>query len=265
MNIPAAGDPLPIPPFEMRQLVGPTDEVAFDNITGDPILDVPESHFDAVLDFGCGCGRLARQMMMQRVRPRRYLGFDLHPGMVRWCQDNLSPRAPEFTFWHHDVDNFSFNPGAGKPAVLPMPAEDAAFSLMIALSVFTHTTQAHAEFYLREATRVLRPDGLLAASFFLFEKRYFPMMQDFQNALYINIEDPWNAVIFDREWLETSLYNLGLGVVRATPPGVRGFQWLLHIRRLSSEWPTVKLTEDRAPFGRMPPPIPIMRPDLVGR
>ena len=27
------------------------------------------------------------------------------------------------------------------------------------------------------------------------------MMQDFQNALYINDVDPSNAVIFDREWL----------------------------------------------------------------
>jgi hypothetical protein len=73
-----------------------------------------------------------------------------------------------------------------------MPAEDGAFSLVIALSVFTHTTQAHAEYYLREITRVMRPEGTLVASFFLFEKRHFPMMPDFQNALYINIEDPWN-------------------------------------------------------------------------
>ena len=49
----------------------------------------------------------------------------------------------------HDVDNPSFNPGPGKPPLLPMPAEDDAFSLVVALSVFTHTTQAHAEYYLR--------------------------------------------------------------------------------------------------------------------
>ena len=116
----------------------------------------------------------------------------------------------------------------------------------------------------REVTRVLRADGMLAASFFLFEKRYFPMMHDFQNALYINIEDPWNAVIFDREWLEASLQNLGLGIVRAVPPGLRGYQWLLQIRRLSAGEAVVPLPEDRAPFGRLPPPIPIMNPAMVG-
>jgi SAM-dependent methyltransferase len=135
---------LPIPPFEMRQLVGPTDESAFENLTGAPILNVPEARFDSVLDFGCGCGRLARQMLQQRPRPRRYVGFDLHAGMIRWCRNNLAQHAPGFIFLHHDVENSSFNPGKGKPPLRPMPAEDGSFSLLIALSVFTHMTQAHA-------------------------------------------------------------------------------------------------------------------------
>ena len=94
---PSADDPLPIPPFEMRQLVGPTDEAAFNNASGDPILDVPESQFEAVLDFGCGCGRLARQMMQQRTRPRRYVGFDLHqPGDTTNIERGSQSREP----WH---------------------------------------------------------------------------------------------------------------------------------------------------------------------
>jgi tRNA (mo5U34)-methyltransferase len=246
---------LPIPPFEMRQLVGPTDEVAFDNPSRAPILNVPEVRFDAVLDFGCGCGRLARQMLQQHPRPRRYVGFDLHAGTIRWCSGNLAPCAPGFSFMHHDVQNISFNPDPGKPLVRPMPAESGTFSLLIALSVFTHTIQAHAEYYLREAARVLRPDGEMAASFFLFEKRFFPMMQDFQNALYINIDDPWNAVIFHCQWLEASLDALGLGVVRGQPPDVRGFQWVLHIRRRSAGEPVIPIPEDRAPFGRVHRPV----------
>jgi SAM-dependent methyltransferase len=258
------GAKLPIPPFEMRQLVGPTDESAYENLTGAPILNVPEARFDSVLDFGCGCGRLARQMLQQRPRPRRYIGFNLHAGMIRWCRNNVAPHAPGFTFLHHDVENQSFNPGKGKPILRPMPAENGSVSLLIALSVFTHTIQDHAEYYLHEAARVLRPDGEMAASFFLFEKRFFPMMHDFQNALYINIEDPWNAVIFDREWLERSLAALGLGVVRAEPPSVRGFQWLLHIRRLLAGEAVISLPEDRAPFGHVPPPIPISNPSTIG-
>jgi SAM-dependent methyltransferase len=242
---------LPIPPFEMRQLVGPTDEAAFNNPGRTPILGLAPERFDHVLDFGCGCGRLARQMLQQDPRPQRYTGFDLHAGMIRWCERNLTPHAPGFSFVHHDVGNALFNPGGRKPALLPMPAKSGSISLLIAYSVFTHTVQSHAEYYLREAARVLRPDGVIAASFFLFEKRFFPMMQDFQNALYINADDPWNAVVFDREWLQAVLASLGLGVVRAEPPAVRGFQWMLHIRRVATGDPIVTLPEDRAPFGQV--------------
>lgn len=265
MTMVDSDDPLPLPPLEMRQLVGPTDPAAFDNPSGNPIFaNVSESHFESVLDFGCGCGRLARQLIQQRARPRRYLGFDLHPGMIRWCQRELAPRAPGFDFVHHDIYNPAFNPDRTKPDWLPMPAPDAAFTFMVALSVFTHTTQAQAEHYLREAARVLHPNGVLVASWFLFQKRFFPMMHDWQNTLYINIEDPTNATIFDCEWLEASLRNLGLGVVETVQPSLRGYQWLLHICHISLGRPIIHIPQDRAPFGRLPPPIPIMDPTTVG-
>ena len=258
-------DALPMPPFEMRQLVGPTDEAAFNNPSGAPIFaDVPDVQFESVVDFGCGCGRLARQMIQQRVRPRRYVGFDLHPGMVRWCQRELAPRAPGFEFLHHDVYNPVFNPDLSKPCWLPMPVESGSARLMIALSVFTHITQAQTERYLHEVARVLHPEGVLVASWFLFEKRFFPMMHDFQNTLYINVEDPTNATIFDREWLQMSLCALGLSVVRAVQPSFRGYQWLLHIRQLSAGEPVIPIPEDRAPFGRSPPPILTMDPVKIG-
>jgi len=256
---------LPIPPFEMRQLVGPTDISAFENISGDPIFGVDTCRFDTVLDFGCGCGRLARQMMLQRAKPNLYVGFDLHPGMIEWCQDNLTPKNKNFQFHHHDVENAYFNPGAGKPPLRPMPVDADAFTLIIALSVFTHTIEAHAAYYLKEVARVMsKRDGELAASFFLFDKQYFPMMQDFQNALYINIDDPWNAVIFDRGWLEQTLNDVGLKIVRFQAPTVRGFQWLLHIRPLDCDEPAVLLPEDEGPFGRLPAPVPTTHPSYVG-
>src|SRR5262249_1758553 len=153
-----------------------------------------------VFDFGCGCGRIARQLIRQCPQPRSYLGIDLHAGMVRWCRDNLSPHAPQFRFVHHDVFNPGFNPGAEKAHRTEFPADGESCDLVIAHSVFTHIIEDHAAYYLGECARVLRPGGLLVSTWFLFDKREYPMMQEFQNALYINTSDPTNAVIFDREW-----------------------------------------------------------------
>ena len=59
---------LPIPPLEMRALVGQTEPSGFDNPAGAPIFDfVDPSVFRSVFDFGCGCGRLARQLIQQKL------------------------------------------------------------------------------------------------------------------------------------------------------------------------------------------------------
>lgn len=256
---------LPLPPLEMRQLVGPTEERYFDNPGGGPVFpQLPVETCEAVLDFGCGCGRLARQLIQQRPRPRRYLGIDLHAGMIQWCQRNLQPHAPGFEFRHHDVFNRGLNP-AGASAVQPFPAGPGEFSLVLAWSVFTHVNQDQAEFYLREAARVLRPDGLLLATFFLFDKGEFPMMQPFQNALFINETDPSNAVIFDRAWLPATAAAAGLTVAAAEPPRIRGYQWLLQLRPARAGLEAVPLPVDEAPRGSLPPPLMPADAERLGR
>lgn len=77
------------------------------------------------------------------------------------------------------------------------------------------------------------------------------MMQDFQNALYINPDDSTNAVIYDQEWLLRQLSDRGLGIREVEPPNVRGFHWHLYIEHGSD---SVDLPPDKAPLGRRPPP-----------
>lgn len=253
---------LAIPPVEMRQLVGPTDEASFDNPTGDPVFADCDST-GAVFDFGCGCGRLARQLIQQRVQPERYLGVDLHRGMAAWCQANLTPAAPQFRFEHHDVYNAGFNPTAAE-RVAAFPAGDGEFDLVIAHSVFTHITESGVLHYLRECARLLRPDGTFRSTWFLFDKRYYPMMQVFQNALYINELDPTNAVVYDGAWLERSTAEAGLTVTSVIPPQVRGYHWQLLMKRAESGARAVVFPADKAPFGLHAPPVPTTPPDLIG-
>lgn len=246
---------LPIPPIEFRRIVGPTDPQLFDNPARTPIFPgEPASIYRSVLDFGCGCGRVARQLIQQEPRPTRYLGLDRHRGMIDWCREHLSPHAPGFNFLHHHVDHPTLNPG-GTPGHLPFPAPDGGVTLCIAWSVFTHLLEADAKFYLREVSRVLTPDGVAATTWFLFDKRAFPMMQEFQNALFINPIDPTNATIFDRTWLLAEIDRCGLVVSRATPPAIRGFQWMLFLQKKTEGRTSVELPEDGAPVGLARAPI----------
>jgi SAM-dependent methyltransferase len=239
---------LPFPPLEMRENVGPTATAAFDNPYGEPIFpDLPAEAYESVFDFGCGCGRLARQLIQQEPRPRRYLGVDLHAGMIAWCQENLAPHAPGFGFRHHDVLYEAWNPGEGKPATAPFPTEDGSCTLIIAHSVFTHLIQVHAEYYLGEVARILAGNGVFEATWFLFDKREMPMMQDFQNALYINEVDPTNAVIFDRAWLVETARRNGMGIASATPPKARGFHWRVRMGLGETGFEAGDFPEDAAP------------------
>jgi SAM-dependent methyltransferase len=245
----------PIPPLPLRELVGLTDQSSYENPTGELVYPyLPPHAYETVFDFGCGCGRVARQLALQKVRPRRYVGIDIHRGMIGWCRKNLTPIVPEFEFHHHDVFSAGLNP-TGANRVAALPAADNEFSLVQAWSVFTHLAQDQAEHYLREAARILRPDGILHSTWFLFDKRFFPMMQDFQNTLFINEVDPSNAVIYDRRWLPEAARTAGLVITQAIPPKITGFQWTLVLRPLGAGVQEVELPVDDAPFGREPPPL----------
>jgi len=96
-----AFDSLPFPELGMRQLVGPTELSAYDNPGGTLVYPwLPAETYETVFDFGCGCGRVARQLVLQRPSPTSYVGIDLHAGMIEWCQQNLRPAAPNFNFYH---------------------------------------------------------------------------------------------------------------------------------------------------------------------
>jgi SAM-dependent methyltransferase len=244
---------LPLPSMEYRRLVGPTEPEFFDNASREFVFpDIPESAYGFVFDFGCGCGRLARQLMQQHRQPNRYLGIDCHRGMVEWCRTNLGPHAQSFEFRHHDVIHPWMNPD-GAQDHLALPVGDDEVTLFIAWSVFTHLLEQDAEFYLRELARVLKPCGIAVTTWFLFDKRDFPMMQEFQNALMINPVDPTNAVIFDREWLCVLASRFGLVMTRIVPPGIRGYQWIIYMQKRDGAH--VAFPEDRAPHGLARPPV----------
>lgn len=107
-------------------------------------FDRPIDSFEAVLDWGCGAGRLARYL--PALWPR-LTGVDIDADNVATCE-RLMPAA-------------RFLPVPLRP---PTPLADASFDLVIGLSVLTHLGQAMQDAWLSELRRVMRPGGLALLS-----------------------------------------------------------------------------------------------------
>lgn len=101
-----------------------------------------------VLDWGCGCGRIARWLAADVIRcGGHFHGTDLNPSLIRWCAENL--------------------PGVYTKNGLrpPVPLEDSYFDLVYAHSVLTHLTEAVAVAWLEECARIMKPGALALLTF----------------------------------------------------------------------------------------------------
>jgi SAM-dependent methyltransferase len=251
---------IPFPPLRLRKSVGPIEDSYYDNQGGGLVFEqeVPAENYRSVFDFGCGCGRVARQLLLQSEVPvGSYLGVDLFSESVQWAQQNLTPANPAFQFRHHDIFNAQFNPSSEKEfATIEGPSRQ--FSLVTAESVFTHIIERNVENYLSECKRMLSFDGIFRASWFLFDKAGFPMMQESQNCLYINVDDPTNATIYDYNFVRSLYRKNGMTIFAIVPPAVRGFQWFLFAKPSKSGVDEAAFPDDVAPIGICRPPVNIL-------
>lgn len=114
----------------------------------------------SILDIGCGWGRIARHFVDYVEPPGRYVGMDVVKPFVDWCEENISPVNPAFSFVHQDIYNGLYNPnGTHEASKYVFPFEDESFDLIFLTSVFTHLLPDDAFNYLREIRRLLKPDG----------------------------------------------------------------------------------------------------------
>ena len=148
-----APDGLPIPPLRLIYLAILSTDVSWFLRSGrfgqESILRTLERNrlrmedFHAVLDFGCGCGRLLRHWCS--LEGRRLYGTDCNPEMVAWCREKLG-----------HVGEFQVN-----QLTPPLSYSCDKFDFIYSISVFTHLTENLQQAWMEELRRVLQPVGYL--------------------------------------------------------------------------------------------------------
>lgn len=124
----------------------------------------------AVLEIGCGLGRVAFALRYLLSEHGRYEGFDIVRDKIDFLKAEFEPRHPNFRFTWADVQNTYYNPGgevAGEQ--YRFPYDDESFDIVFAASVFTHMLPPIVARYIAESARVLKPGGRCVFSFFLLD------------------------------------------------------------------------------------------------
>lgn len=121
-----------------------------------------------VLEVGCGIGRDAIPLS-EFLTNGRYVGIDIIKRSIDWCTANITPRHKNFSFLHFDVEDQIHNPhGTIKTIDIRIPLEDQSVDRIFLFSVFTHMYRPEIEHYLNEFRRLLKPDGLIYATTFVY-------------------------------------------------------------------------------------------------
>jgi SAM-dependent methyltransferase len=170
----------------------------------------------ALLDIGCGFGRLAIGVLDRIGEIDKYVGVDVSAAAVAWCNRHITGRHPGFTFVHLDVRNERYNPGGEHlTAAFRLPFEDAALDIGYAYSVFSHMELGDIECYLAELRRVLRPGGGAFVTLFA---------ADDVADVTVNPRDgdrawqgPLHCVRYRREFIESRVRYAGFTITCSTP------------------------------------------------
>jgi SAM-dependent methyltransferase len=149
-------DGLPLPPARLRLLVsgGGADAHEFLWVGEQLAASIraaaeqsgsPLEEMASILDFGCGCGRVARHWAL--LEGPEVHGCDYNAELVGWCRANLP-----------------FMRAAQNSLEPPTPYDDESFDFLYAFSVLSHLDEPLQDAWVAEYRRLLRPGGQLLVS-----------------------------------------------------------------------------------------------------
>ncbi len=141
----------------------------FNYFTDPQIGGVQPEH--RILDIGSGVGRMAIPFTDYLSPQGAYHGFDIDKRGVKWCQEHFSKKHSNFHFEYVDLFNKYYNEkGLLSPSEFKFPYTQDFFDFVFATSVFTHLLTHDSEHYLKEISRVLKPEGKAMVTFFVIDE-----------------------------------------------------------------------------------------------
>lgn len=126
---------------------------------------------DAVVDAGCGPGRVARHLA-DYLDPEEgsYDGFDVVERAVNWSRQYITSEYPNFRFELAEVQNEKYAGRGGKASEYRWPYPSGSKDYVFAASLMTHLLPEDHANYVRETARVLKPGGRCWISYFLLNR-----------------------------------------------------------------------------------------------
>lgn len=138
----------------LRSLAVKTSQFAY----FDELLDHPNWADKLVLDFGGNRGNILRDPAC-RIETQNYYCLDI----IKDAIDEGRQTFPDAHWFHYNRYNCSFNPTGIRDLPIPDPA--CEFDLILAYSVFTHTTLEEMRDLVAQLQQSLAPGGTLAFTF----------------------------------------------------------------------------------------------------
>jgi ubiquinone/menaquinone biosynthesis C-methylase UbiE len=174
-----------------------------------------------VLDVGCGVGRMALPLTGYLKQPGSFEGMDIVDVGIEWCQQNVTPRFPNFRFLTADVYNAAYHPtGKYLPCHYRFPYPSESFDFVYLASVFTHMRPADVDNYLSEIARVMKVGGKCLITFFFRNdeavrytaagKSAFDFKHRLRGCWTTNLGSPEDAIAYEEPYVLRLYRRLGL-------------------------------------------------------
>jgi SAM-dependent methyltransferase len=128
----------------------------------------------AILDVGCGCGRIAAGVAEQVNTKATYTGIDIVPGLVEFARKHITSRYPNFKFYRRSQTNVAYDflikgDETGSISKISDVCPAGSIDLAIAISLFTHLDFDEAKAILVEIERALKSEGKGFLTFFILD------------------------------------------------------------------------------------------------